>query len=313
MRIRATVAAVSGALVLSALAAPLAQAEGSTSYSPADLTKSVQEARQAAAAAQSGRSAFAATADTGSPYALNFTFSNVKVNNGSSIVLGTGFHKAVPVTYKVTHGADVDINDPELYFDIELWRGGSYVEPTKVLIGDQWPNCTATSSTTANCTATIDIYPEIELTNSDATVWNIGGYAIDYNGEDPLADNVNWDNVGVAMQGNIGTTRLKRMAKLTVNASPEPVAKGATVTVSGKLTRADWPNARYVGLNGQSVKLQYRTKTGSYTTLKTITSGTGGALKTTVKATADGYYRFAFAGLASTAPVNATGDYVDVK
>lgn len=37
------------------------------------------------------------------------------------------------------------------------------------------------------------------------------------------------------------------------------------------------------------------------------------SLKTTVKATADGYYRYAFAGSGTSPAATATGDYVDVK
>ncbi|MFD8818213.1 hypothetical protein ACFV23_43680 [Streptomyces sp. NPDC059627] len=40
---------------------------------------------------------------------------------------------------------------------------------------------------------------------------------------------------------------------------------------------------------------------------------TGGAFKTTVKAAADGYYRFSFATNATTGAATATGEYVDVK
>lgn len=44
-----------------------------------------------------------------------------------------------------------------------------------------------------------------------------------------------------------------------------------------------------------------------------MTSGTGGALKTTTKATKDGYYRYVFAGTATTGPATAAGDYIDVR
>ncbi|MFC9911551.1 hypothetical protein [Streptomyces sp. NPDC059862] len=312
MRIRATVAAVSGALALSALAVPAAQAD-STSYSPDDIAQSVQSVRQAAAG-ESARSSFSA-ADTGAPYALDFTFSNVKVNSGKPIVVGTTAQKTVPVTYTVTHGADVDLNDPELYFDVEIWRGSDYANPTNLLYGDDWPTCTATSDTTASCKGTIDIYPDVELSNADATSWKIGGYAVDYNGEDPMADDVNWDNVGYAEQDSLGTTRLQRLSKLTVNASPEPVVKGKTITVTGKLTRANWDTGSYTGLpSGQSVVLQFRKAgTTNYTNVKGIKTASGGALKTTVTASTDGYYRFSYAGITNTAPATVAGDFVDVK
>jgi hypothetical protein len=51
----------------------------------------------------------------------------------------------------------------------------------------------------------------------------------------------------------------------------------------------------------------------SYTTVKTVISGTGGALKTTTKATKDGYYRYVFAGTTTTGSATAAGDYIDVQ
>lgn len=64
----------------------------------------------------------------------------------------------------------------------------------------------------------------------------------------------------------------------------------------------------------QKVKLQYRPKNSTaYTTLKTVTTSSTGELKTTVKATADGYYRYSFPGTTTTPAVNAAGDYVDVR
>jgi hypothetical protein len=62
------------------------------------------------------------------------------------------------------------------------------------------------------------------------------------------------------------------------------------------------------------VKLQFRKKGSStYTTLKTIKTTSTGTLKTTTTATADGYYRYSFAGTTTTPGVSAAGDYVDVQ
>jgi len=49
------------------------------------------------------------------------------------------------------------------------------------------------------------------------------------------------------------------------------------------------------------VKLQYRPKNSSaYTALKSVTTSSTGALKTAVKASADGYYRCSFPGTSTT-------------
>ena len=123
MRIRATVAAVSGALALSALAVPAAQADGSVSR--ADAAKIL-----AAGQAASGKSAFSTSAaadDIGKPYALNASFSNIKINNGKAIVAGTTGTITVPITYTLTHGADVDITAEDFFTDVELYYGAQAV------------------------------------------------------------------------------------------------------------------------------------------------------------------------------------------
>jgi hypothetical protein len=109
------------------------------------------------------------------------------------------------------------------------------------------------------------------------------------------------------------TAKVVREARLTIDASPEPVAKGKTITVKGRLTRANWQTAKYAGYTQQQVQLQFKPTSGSYAAVKTVTSGTGGALATSVKATRDGCYRFVFAGSSTTSKVTAAPDCVDVR
>ncbi|MET9867491.1 hypothetical protein ABZZ16_15065 [Streptomyces sp. NPDC006386] len=47
--------------------------------------------------------------------------------------------------------------------------------------------------------------------------------------------------------------------------------------------------------------------------VKTIKSNSTGNLTTTVTASTDGYFRYGFAGTATTPAVNATGDFGDVR
>ncbi len=90
--------------------------------------------------------------------------------------------------------------------------------------------------------------------------------------------------------------------------------KGKTLTVTGKLSRANWETGTYKGYAGQPVKLQFRKKNSkTYTTVKTVRTNNTGALKTTVKASADGYWRYTFAGTSTTPAVTAAGDFVDVR
>jgi hypothetical protein len=111
-----------------------------------------------------------------------------------------------------------------------------------------------------------------------------------------------------------GTHPVKRRSTLTVNASPEPVAKGRTITVTGKLARANWDRYVYAGYTAQPVKLQFRPKgSNTYTTVRTIKSDSTGKLKTSVTAGRDGYWRWNFAGTATTPAVKTAGDFVDVR
>ncbi|WP_086564330.1 hypothetical protein [Streptomyces africanus] len=302
MRIRATVAAVTGALALSAFAVPAAQA--AEPKVPADIAAASEVVHP-----ESGRSAFAATAD-GTPYAMNATFSSVKVNNGKNIAVGTTNLVKVPVSFKLTHGADVDIHAADFFAGIELYRGASF-EESVFFFDSNDASCTDSSATVANCKATVEIDP-FALLNEDAGSWKAAGFAVAFNGEDP--ENPNLDNVGVAVTDPTNSFKLQRYSKLTVNASPEPVTKGKTITVTGKLSRANWDDNKYHGYTNQPVKLQFRKKgSDTYSTVKTITSNSTGELKTTVKAATDGYFRYSFAGTTTTPAVNATGDFVDVR
>ncbi|WP_425245853.1 hypothetical protein [Streptomyces sp. NEAU-NA10] len=310
MRIRATVAAVTGALALSALAVPAAQAVDSTP-GKADSFKAAQAAHRAA----SGKTAYTGVgaADTGTPYALDAKFSGVKVNNGKPIVAGATARVSVPVTFQVTHAADVDLNAEDVEMDVVIYRG-SYDNPANVLVGDDWPSCTAASATVSNCKGTIDIYPTDELTNADATTFKALGYVIDWNDVDPFAEDIDWSKVGYAEGDALATTRLVRQSQLTVNASPEPVRKGKTITVTGRLTRANWDTNTNTGYAGVYAQLQFRKNgTTTYSTVKSVKTTSTGGLATTVTASVDGYYRYTFVGTTTASAVSAAGDFIDVR
>ncbi|QOV37560.1 hypothetical protein IM697_03770 [Streptomyces ferrugineus] len=297
MRIRATVAAVSGALAVSALAVPAAQADDSAASYRADVAK-VRKA--------------ASTRAAGKPYALNVSFSNVKI--AKAVKVGTSGHVATTVTYTLTHGADVDITARDFVTDALVYRG-SAAAPDNMLYGNKPAKCTAASATTAHCKGTIDVYPgDHELRNTDAGTWRAAAEATAFNGQDPAGETFDITKVGYKKQSGLGTTLMQRYSKLTVNASPEPVKKGKTITVTGKLSRANWEDNKYHGYVSQPVKLQFRKKNSdTYTTVKTIRTNATGNLKTTVTATRDGYFRFVFGGTTTTPAVKATGDFVDVR
>ncbi|MFB7779476.1 hypothetical protein [Streptomyces bauhiniae] len=305
MRIRASVAAVTGALALSALAVPAAHADGSASAYRTQAVKIFNEAH--AASAKQGVKGVRG----GTPYDLDVTFSQFKV--AKAIKVGTTNHVATTVTYTLTHGADVDITADDFLNGPFLYKG-SFDEPDNMLFGDLPATCKVVTDTTAKCTGKVDIYPsDGELWNSDAGGWKGGGLAIAYNGQGD-EENPDLSKVGVSEKGGLGSTSLQRYSRQTVNASPEPVKKGKTITVTGALTRANWEDNKYHGYTQQSVKLQFKKKGASaYTTLKTVKTDSKGNLKTTVKASADGYFRYSFAGTSTTPAIDSTADFVDVR
>ncbi|MFJ8111649.1 hypothetical protein [Streptomyces sp. NPDC096132] len=226
-------------------------------------------------------------------------FSNVSVNGGKDVVLGLTTRKTVTISWTATDPDGILASWSYLYNGPNVDDMNGYL-PHYPPPGD----CTPTSAarTTVNCTLSFGVDAARDFRkNILAGVWKMPG-AVQDSGDD-------WTEIDV-----IGTGRFKRAGKVTVNASPEPVKKGRTITVTGKLTRANWESRTYTGYQGQAVKLQFRKKGSStYTTLKTITTGSGGKLRTTTKATGDGYYRFVFAGTGTTGPSTAAGDYVDVR
>ncbi|BEL12796.1 hypothetical protein Q0Z83_109870 [Actinoplanes sichuanensis] len=117
-----------------------------------------------------------------------------------------------------------------------------------------------------------------------------------------------------AVSGGDAVT-LYKVARLTANATPEPVRKGGRLTVTGRLTRATTDAATtFTGYARQPVRLQFRRAGSStYTTIKTVWTDGYGYLRTTTKATAAGYWRWSYAGNGSVASVSATGDGVALK
>ncbi|MBB5927800.1 hypothetical protein [Streptomyces echinatus] len=282
MRIRATVAAVTGALALAAFAAPAAQATGTD----------------------------------GTPYPLNVSFSGLKIASSSRIGAPTGAFK-IAYSYTLTYGSDVDIEQPDFWSQAYLYRGTLDSDTSRELGYDKsdFATCTknAAPSGTATCKGTIDLYPsEGDLLNTDVGTWNVAAEAGALNGQDP--DNVDYSKVGFKDQGGLGTTRLLRNVAVTANAGPEPVTKGATLTTTGKLTRVDWQDHKYHAFTSQTVTLQFKKAgTSTVTNVKTAKSDAYGNLKATTTATYDGYWRFSYAGSTYASSALATMDYVDVR
>ncbi|MFF0202479.1 calcium-binding protein [Streptomyces sp. NPDC005017] len=251
MRMRATLGVVTGALVLSAFAAPAAMAD--SSEGDTKITK-------------------------------------VVVDGDNAVAVGTTAKK---FKVSVTATDDSGILGAE---EFTLYGPGyGILDSTK-------PTCVAANATTSTCTGWVTVDPKTDmLFNNNAGTWYVDAW-IDAKDEDYI-----WKE-------KAGPFKFQRHTKLTTNASPEPVRKGKTVTVTGKLTRVNWETLKYNNFSSQYVKLQYKKRTATaWSTLKTIKSNSLGNLSTTTTATYDGYYRFVYAGTSAAAPVYSAADYIDVQ
>ncbi|MES4890225.1 hypothetical protein [Streptomyces sp. NPDC096012] len=245
----------------------------------------------------------------------DLTFSGVTVNNGKPVVIGTGRTVTVPVTYTLTLAKGLVIDQKKNVQLVALYRG-SLQSVDNDLGPEAPPVCkqTATTDTTVteSCAEKILVDPQESLHDAaDASTWKAAGVFAHHDGT--ASDDYLHEENAVTVWGNLASVKVQRAARLTVDAAPEPVVKGRTLTVKGKLTRADWESGKYTGYKGQKVVLQFKADGGSYANVKGITSGTGGALSTTMKATGGGTYRFVFAGTGTTGAKTSAGDHVTVK
>ncbi|MEU6066226.1 MULTISPECIES: hypothetical protein [Streptomyces] len=246
----------------------------------------------------------------------NLVFSDLTVNKGKAIVVGTGKTVTVPVTYTLTRPADLVIDNRKTFAAVILYRG-TLRSLANELDPEIMPSCTTTATTettvTESCSEQIPVDPQESLYEAaDATTWKAAGLYAHADGT--VSDDFLSSETEVAMWGNLATAKVQRAAKLTVNATPEPAVQGKTLTVKGSLTRADWETGKYSGYTGQQAVLQFRAAgTSTYKDVRTVTSGTAGALSTTVKASKSGYFRYVFAGTATTGAAKAAGDYVKVN
>ncbi|MEU6609504.1 hypothetical protein ABZ922_31370 [Streptomyces shenzhenensis] len=218
----------------------------------------------------------------------------VSVNGGKPIVLGTS--QTESFTISVTASDDSGISSKLAFLQIEREVGEDFWSYHGT------PTCTASSATASTCKLTFKLDSGWGVPrNTLAGPWKV---VIQLQSKDGDLYN----------NGGALTHPVLRRGKLSVDAGPEPVAKGKSLKVTGKLTRANWDRRTYAGYTNQPVKLQFRKAgTNTYTTVKTVRTNSTGNLSTTVTASADGYWRWSFAGTSTTSAVNATGDYVDVR
>ncbi|WP_240957324.1 hypothetical protein [Streptomyces chilikensis] len=235
----------------------------------------------------------------------DISFSEIVFNGGRPIVVGITNPVDLPLTYTVR--STVELSD----WNVNAYRGTLGAENERVLVASstRWSCATTTASgyTYRRCDETVTVDPRWirtggGLVNGDATEWKTWGLGHKAAG-------------GHDSDTNSATVILQRASRIQDhNASPEPVAKGGTITVKGTVQRANWTAHRYDNYGGRLVSLQFKPAGSStYTTVKKVTASSGGALKTTVTATQDGTWRWKYYGNTTTGASSSSGDYVDVQ
>ncbi|MFB8103706.1 MULTISPECIES: calcium-binding protein [unclassified Streptomyces] len=223
----------------------------------------------------------------------------VVVNGGKDIVLGTTAVKTFTIVVTATDDSGIEVGNTFPVMGHTPLPNGDYYG--LVIPDDIAGKCVRQSFTTTTCTHTLKMNPRIHLDNTTAGTWTVRAHVLANDGDYYTKDSA-------------AKAKVLRNSRLTVNASPEPVKKNKTITVTGALTRANWQTYKYGGYTKQPVKLQFKKKgTSTYKTLKTVTTDSKGNVRTTTKATADGYFRYSFAGTSTTPAVTSAADYVDVK
>ncbi|MFF7386041.1 calcium-binding protein [Streptomyces griseoluteus] len=303
MRIRTSlaIATAAGAVALGALAAPAAQADEASAGSKAMAYVNGVHADAKAAAEGQAKSGVKSGVRSGVTTVVgDVTIDKVTVNGNQDIVAGTSAKKTVNVYVTAT--------DPEGISDAYamLWHGTSFDEEhvDGVIIPEQQEaDCDNWSATSATCKITLTVDPSWDLYDSSlAGKWNVYAGALANDGD--VMDNDTYKNVWI-----------KRAAQITsMNAAPEPVKKGKTITATANLSRASWSYLKYYGYGSQSAQLQFA-KAGSstYTTVKTVKTSSTGALKATATASTSGTWRFYFPKNSTTSAATSAGDYVAVN
>jgi hypothetical protein len=240
--------------------------------------------------------------------------SDLVINNGKPVVVGTSRVVEPPVTFNIALPPGYDTDHPFRYDAHPFLYRGSITAAANTgddYIGPGCYTCYELSFKRARCEGTLNIEPhpsrEQVDNNSDATKWKIAVSLRLFK-----ADEVTL--VAQEFETRPGGVSLKRAAKVTVDASPEPVTKGKKITVSGKLTRVNWTTHRTGPYGGSTVSLQFRAKNvPTFKTLKKVTTNSAGALSTTVTASTDGFFRWVYYGNTTTGTATSGLDYIDVR
>jgi len=223
------------------------------------------------------------------------SFSRVSVHGGKPIVIGVQEEVEVQGTFRMTTTRAFEYG-PTVYPYRGALEGGDTLW-NSITTSD----CRPVAKGICDFTEWLTIDPRhVDFGNEDAGTWRTAA-RVWYVGDDYDTDDM---NIPIQVQ---------RATRVTVNAAPEPVVKGRTITVTGKVTRANWDTHTYQGYAGRTVSLQFKADgASSYTTVKKVTSGSTGSLKTTVTAAKSGTWRWNYYGNDTSGAKASTGDHVIV-
>lgn len=137
-----------------------------------------------------------------------------------------------------------------------------------------------------------------------------------------LSLSIQWDDSDYVsyVDNYVAYFNVKRVTKLTLNASPEPVKKGNAITVTGSLKRIDggvvgnFYDSTFVPYASKDVRL-YFDPSGSDPVVfgGTVKTNSKGVYSKKFTAKRDGTWYATFAGTSGNASSASARDYVDVK
>ncbi|MFE7573943.1 hypothetical protein ACFU5Z_04345 [Streptomyces sp. NPDC057521] len=228
------------------------------------------------------------------------SYSQVTVNGGKPIVIGIQDEVTVPVTFRMTTSRTWHWQ-PLVYL---FRKKADFWESDDISSGFGASDHSCPTEGKGSCViddGQLSIDPKAIESNAAAGAWKSAAY-LSLPGGDGVSTNLNH------------TVQVRRATRVTVNAAPEPVLFGKTITVTGKVTLANWEKHAYQGYAGRTVSLQFKADgASSYKTVKKVTSSSTGALKTTVKATDSGTWRWNYYGNSTAGAKASTGDHVVVS
>lgn len=126
------------------------------------------------------------------------------------------------------------------------------------------------------------------------------------------ADSSDYVTTNRVFTGGFSLKRRTAWQSRSFDASPEPVKRGRNITIKARLLIANWSSDRYDGYGARTIAIQFRTPTGSYSTVKTATTASNGWVTTTVPAKQTGVWRVNYGGNSYAGSAVVVGDAVTV-